>query len=61
MLHVDRDKPKQFLPPFAGAGLVQVLVLVPPPQVLVHDDHQVNLPCTGTDANERVRIDQKGW
>ena len=45
------NSPTQFLPPFAGAGLLHflVFVMVPPPQVLLHAlnlDHFERPPST---------------
>ena len=36
MLHIFVPSPTQFLPPFARAGLLHVLVSVPPPQLFEH-------------------------
>ena len=53
-MHVSCDAPTHPLPPFLGSGLVQVLIRVPPPQVLEHALKGEKPPCTGTDTNETV-------
>ena len=54
MLHVSSDRPTHPLPPCRGAGLVQVLVRVPPPHVFEHVPKAEKPPSTGTNTNEAM-------
>ena len=44
VLHAPIASPTHPLPPFAGAGLLQVLLLVPPPQALEHTPNRDHPP-----------------
>ena len=47
-LQIITEFPAQLFPPFCGAGALQYLVLVPPPQLTPQLDHAPQTPLTGT-------------
>lgn len=59
MLHASLASPTQSLPPCAGAGLLQVLVRIPPPHALEHSpylDHPPSTTNTHTYKRESTRV-----
>ena len=63
---VTDNAPTQFLPPFAGAGLLHflVFVMVPPPQVLLHAlnaDHFDKPPSTETRKKNNTIKHDLNW
>ena len=47
MLQDWEESPEQFAPPLAGAGLLQLLLWVPPPQLAEQADQSDQPPFTG--------------
>ena len=61
MLHTLVPSPTQFSPPFAGAGLLHVLVSVPPPQLLEHAPKSDHPPSSALSPVMPSAIRHMGW
>jgi len=62
MLHALIALPTQLLPPFAGAGLLQLRLRVPPPQAAEHAPNRDQSPFTAThDMNQSMIAGDRQW